>query len=655
VRPFWILHVWLLAAFGLWAGCDALSFSPSPEIPFTEVDPTPGTLTLELTTSSDTLGLWGNATLTYDLDTLGTGPVDSVRVQIGDHTTTLPPGRPFTLATTDLSDGVYPFRLTAYASSGTGSIADAYGREQVVAEIARVAAIDNAPPQPVAVRAVEPEDGMLRIRWEQYPRFNFQAYRVLRETSAGGERRIVSTISDRDVTSWSDPQFIGGTARYLIEVVAGDGRRADGPVLERAFPVPVLLNAEINSEGQAQVQWSGTRFPGALGRYEVIEPGSSFNVRTLYATTQDTTASFSVTPNGEMPAFGALYSLAVQTWSQPEAGGGTNSGTRLRTQTVETSFDPESGFIHPESGSARAVFALPDQDAVYGVDATTRQPAIRDAATLEVRAQASLPADAFVWYTLASPSGRPAVIYSRLGRYYGALLNPTTLAIEQSVALEPFLGAGAVPDVGEFGFPALTNDGVLFYGANPSSSDYVGPTVVGVDLVAGERVATFGEGGTGALGVLDVSEDGGYVLLNVGAPDQLFERDPTDPSGYRPISGLQDRLLDEVLGGPPHDAAFVGPSQLAILVGGFGTDTIQTLDLPSLSVLKTFEVPGGSDGSVSYDPVSDRLASVTDATLYLTRPTGTSAPVTLPTAVSAHRLSYAAGALWGNGRIRRIF
>ncbi|GAB5536315.1 MAG: hypothetical protein Rubg2KO_25640 [Rubricoccaceae bacterium] len=645
----------LAALLLFWAGCDALTFSPGAEIPVTEVDPTPGTLTLDLTASEDTLALWGTVEITYNLEALGTGPVDSLRFRLGDRVLPFTLSEPLVIQTTDFPDGDATLKLAAYASSGTGSLADVYGEERIAAEIMRPVVIDNAPPETVAVQSLAPENGRLTLRWERYPRVNFSGYRIYRSAPDGSNRRLLATISDRDSTAWGDPTYIGGdAARYDIELVAGDGRAAQGSSLtSRSYPVPEIVSASGDASREIFLSWTGTRFPGALDQYEIYEPGP-INGNPLFAT-PDTVASFPLSDT-----FGAVYSFRLVTRGR-EATNGT-VGDTAQTEEFEVALDSLSGF---SKSIADTVFPVPSRNAIFGVDAATRQLVLRDVETLIVLAEASLPGDAVLLETVASLNGRLSVMYGRGSQLYAALLDPATLAIEREVAIDPLLGSASRTGFDTDDTPQLTDDGVLFFRVLPRLLvNYTGPVVVGVDLTTGTRVAAFEDAGRGVepLAAKAVSPDGRFLVLNDAEFGPYYERDSEAPEGY---SALETQGRHE---GDLRAAAFVSPTEVAVVgmssQNEFMPEEVVVLDLEAGLIMNATSVLRAVAPELTYDPVSERLAYTSDlndgtfaSVLQFFSPEGNApvSPANIVPSTFDSRHAFAAGVLWNGGRFRRLF
>lgn len=620
--PMRLLLVLALAAL---AGCDALSFRDEP---FTKVDPTPAAFTIDLA-ESDTVGLWGTASVRFRYQGSPVGPVE-VYLN-GDLVATGAGEGPFQIETAGLADGAYPLRVVVVAGSGTGSLADRLGRETITAEVERVAVVDNAPPEPVDLVSARVEDGLLSLRWEPYGRHNFSAYVVRRD--GGFYPATQHRTDDRGQTAWADPSYLGGRRMYQVALEAG-GQVVVGEGVEVDHPIPTFAGASRMADGRGQLAWHPTPFTGAFKAYRLVPMGFPNSATVAYNEAVDDT----VAVDDARDAFGLGTWYALTTLGR----GGVEVTSHFRVF-----FDPASPLHGP-------VVSASTGGTVFGVEVQTGQPALYEAATLKRHAVASLPELSY-WLALAvSPSGRLAVLDVTRRRAYE--LDRATLAVIRQIDLRHV--ATATIEVAEWSRVLLTDDGVLYMGFAPTGitprDSY--PYLLAVDLDTGEVVGRFGqdEGDGAPRRPVAVSADGRYLVAGDRDRYDLYERDAARPSGFRRVRALPGIS----------DAQFAGPDRLAVLAEALGSVSRQAriLAVPSLEPVADLGRPasdvglrvdilakralvldGGADRARIYDSITG--AEVADIEADIDSGTwGTPEP----------DFSLAGGAVWNRGRYRRL-
>ena len=416
------------------------------------------------------------------------------------------------------------------------------GHETVLAEVERVAVVDNRPPVPVDVVVARPEDGLLTVRWEPYRRHNFQAYAV-RDEGRYGAWSVRERVESRRQTAWADPSYLGGRRTYGVLVEAG-GQTVAGEPLTVDYPVPTLAEAVPEGGGRVRIAWHATPFTGAFKSYELSRE-SSYHDRTVVETTDAVDDTVFVDAVDDV--FGRGHPYVLRT-------GG--AGRRARTCPAGSRSLP----TRPRRSGA--AWSASPGGAVLGVDVETRRLALRDARTLALRAAAPLPEDAFVYDYAASPSGRVGVLAGwGAGRTYAIELDGATLQTlhRADVTGPDGVGRGPADDVESRVF--MTDGGVLVFGIDPPvpEYDYRGPYLLAVDVASGRVVGQVAgtdppprppagpppsraTAGTVVTGPFDVA---------------LYERDEGAPSGYRFVSRLERGFAE--------GAAFVSPSRLVVV------------------------------------------------------------------------------------------
>ncbi|WP_157578738.1 YncE family protein [Pontibacter roseus] len=160
------------------------------------------------------------------------------------------------------TDGYHVLKYSAYANSGTGSLADRYRAEMVVVSRTWVVLVDNASPAVPVITSIKPEDGQLRISWKPFKGRWFKSMELRRQTN-DSEYRTLATFSNPNDTTWLDNSYIGGLASYNIVVHLEEKQYTDGtagPATSFHHPLPALLSTTYNAANEATLTFSSTPF-----------------------------------------------------------------------------------------------------------------------------------------------------------------------------------------------------------------------------------------------------------------------------------------------------------------------------------------------------------------------------------------------------------
>jgi hypothetical protein len=121
--------------------------------------------------------------------------------------------------------GAKTLTMKVTTNTETGSLADLTGVEALIYEKSWNLLLDGGNPDPVEITRIYNDNGVLRIEWGPYKRFNFQKFTLYKnfgDAEATYERHIIAEITNQDQNYFSDQSFIGGTAIYWIEVQASN-------------------------------------------------------------------------------------------------------------------------------------------------------------------------------------------------------------------------------------------------------------------------------------------------------------------------------------------------------------------------------------------------------------------------------------------------
>ena len=263
----WLLTCILFVAFGC-------NYTPDAEF-FKEVPPpvTDGVM-VDLTNQRDTLTLFENTTFNYRAQTAGRKLYGiSVYFRESLLATFTTEEASFQLSNLGLQQGAYPLRIEVLTSSGSNSIADVVGAEQIKLVRQWVALVDRSKPTPVRFTSVAPRQGTLKIQWTRGSHPNFKAYRVWKyqqnpfiENSYA--LQWTRDITHRDTLGLNDNTFAGGGARYEIAVI-GENLESTKDEIHFASPYNTDLRYEWTSKTEIRLTWRKIKFPANLLYYSV--------------------------------------------------------------------------------------------------------------------------------------------------------------------------------------------------------------------------------------------------------------------------------------------------------------------------------------------------------------------------------------------------
>jgi len=172
----------------------------------------------------DTVSIFGSSVFNFSLSGQ-VGVIESAKVFLdGELVSTTNTGL-FIITLGDLKQGIFPLVLQVVAGSGTGSLAERVGSEKVTITLKWIARIDvSLPPQPVP--NVDIVDGFLTLQWSAYSKPNFKSYLVKRKFPNASTQTF--EIKDKNVTSWRDEMYVGGSTSattYTVSIVIRKRKR----------------------------------------------------------------------------------------------------------------------------------------------------------------------------------------------------------------------------------------------------------------------------------------------------------------------------------------------------------------------------------------------------------------------------------------------
>jgi hypothetical protein len=284
-------------------------------------------MNIDLGVATDTVYLMDGITFTYIPDT-DNRKLYGLVVYIGDKevTSVAAPEKSFKIPIDNIPDGVYPLTLEMYTSSGTNSIADVVGAEQVVFSRTWVAFIDRSEPQPVTFTSIQPSNGTLKIEWTKYRQYNFQFYKIEKYCMSednGYELCWSRELFDQQITGINDENYIGGAVRYEIFVVGGN-RASSRTQHQYEYPYNPSFTAKLRYDVSQSIEISWRPVPAIFSRnfvaYTVVSSGST-NATYSKLGIKDTTLTFpsklSMTPYPSQDLYVKLKFAASGSSSEP--------------------------------------------------------------------------------------------------------------------------------------------------------------------------------------------------------------------------------------------------------------------------------------------------------------------------------------------------
>ena len=251
----------------------ACDYEPTGENFVVKPQPDATGLSVELTDTSDTLFVFGNAEIRYSSITKNKSVLWFRASLNGEQFGTHNQGSASVfLYTLGLSNGCYPLRIELILSSGTGSLAEVRGMEELHVERNYVVCVDNAQPDPVEITSIRHTDGTLELVWEKYKKQNFQKYRIFKLSYNMAyhyfENHWLKEITEPETTSLRDSTFIGGKVKYVITVVAAD---KESYPAEKEFEDPYDINPtwQWGDKTNGTVTWRKTRYYKNFTSYTV--------------------------------------------------------------------------------------------------------------------------------------------------------------------------------------------------------------------------------------------------------------------------------------------------------------------------------------------------------------------------------------------------
>lgn len=266
------MNRWIFLIGIVTGGC---TFAPEATKPLTQVSPDPpATVNITLNDiSEDTIRLSGPVNFSYSIQTSGTTIRESEVIFAGVtlvKSLTIESTGTFSISGSTLRSGTFELKIQFVSNSGTGSLADQAGAENIQVWRKWIVIIDIDPPSKPVLTA-STQNGFLTLSWTPYAKDNFVKYTFYRN---GYFSMSPVVITDRNVTSYVDSAFMGGVGYYNNYTVSV--KNIHGEVSSEVVNVssPQDLQYSYNvADSSASFTWLMPPYPGAFKEVVISEDG----------------------------------------------------------------------------------------------------------------------------------------------------------------------------------------------------------------------------------------------------------------------------------------------------------------------------------------------------------------------------------------------
>ena len=200
-----------------------------------------------------------------------------------------------------------------YTSTGSNSLADILGSEQIKLTREWKAFIDRSTPRPVSITSISPYDGTLQLKWLRYKQYNFQSYVVRKYCYVQNfnfyQLCWSTELDEQNTTRFNDVTYMGGKVKYEI-MVKGGFQNSEATQQTYEFVYDPSLQFEWLNKQQVKFTWKKTPFYKNFTGYKMIVSGLNndvFNNETI----NDTTVTFE--PDLK---FGSVRAADLKVYSQ---------------------------------------------------------------------------------------------------------------------------------------------------------------------------------------------------------------------------------------------------------------------------------------------------------------------------------------------------
>ncbi len=200
----------------------------------------------------------------------------------------------FYLSSLNYPDGIYSLKIEIYTSTGSNSLADILGSEQIKLTREWKAFIDRSTPKPVSITSISPNNGTLQLKWLPYNQYNFQSYMVRKYCYVPNfdfyQLCWSIELDEQNTTIFNDVTYMGGKVKYEI-MVKGGFQNSEATQQAYEFVYDPELQFEWLNKQQVKFTWKKTPFYENFTGYKFGVFGLT-NVVFNKETINDTTVTF---------------------------------------------------------------------------------------------------------------------------------------------------------------------------------------------------------------------------------------------------------------------------------------------------------------------------------------------------------------------------
>ena len=209
----------------------------------------------------------------------------------------------FTLHTDRHDDGIHDLTFEVTTNTGTGSMADLSSEELISTKITRYFSITSHPARANRILSVRPDEGTLKIEWEEDP----NSQKRLEFSNSFPFNTWEVAITDPHQTSFVDEHYIGGN--LTVRLVTLGTRSTDASAATTSSIIvtaPVIKEFSNDELGNLTIKWNKSPLYNNISKYVLRNQGIIIKST---ADGSDTTLITNKIPFGQQPHV-TLYTYA---------------------------------------------------------------------------------------------------------------------------------------------------------------------------------------------------------------------------------------------------------------------------------------------------------------------------------------------------------
>ena len=452
-------------------------------------------VSINLNTATDSMAVWDDVRFEYELNST-TKDYKKMSVFLNDtipleYYESLTNKYIIQFNTNGYQNGFYKISIILVLPAGTGSLADILGNEVKIAEFAWIIHIDNSEASAIEINNIYEENGRLKIEWNRCSNANFKKYIIFAHSDLLGGH--TTEIVDKNTTAWCDSNYIGGSAKYTIQLEYKD-KKIQGPQKEYYSPFIKFKQVETGTH-DIKITWEKPTFYSNFKKYLLIKVDSNYDIDTLAEITDVDKCQYTYSND----TFGKSYDLYIV----------VNSYTHYQWFEKSTSWYGREipQYLKIEYNVPNNSYYMQSNAVIYRLDPDN----------LETLASISYPNH--IWYFDISPDGK--LLYSFYRNHF-ANFNPIDLAIEGSYNLDDYY-KGIIAFM-----PTVLNNNSI-YGKTyiNSITQNINAGIICLNMTSPNPSKIGIDSGTD-LYDFTISDNGLYVMLN----NELFKIYPSGSKRY---------------------------------------------------------------------------------------------------------------------------